>query len=68
MAREDIPLDSSLTKPVGRGKKRGRKKEKEREEEGRERNSTFSLVFPAIGPSVTVRARRKVLPRENSFE
>ena len=30
---EDIPLNPSLTKPVGRGKKRGRKKEKEREEE-----------------------------------
>ena len=33
MAREDISLDPSLTKPVGRGKKRGRNKEKEREEE-----------------------------------
>ena len=30
---EDIPLDPSLTKLVGRRKKKGRKKEKEREEE-----------------------------------
>ena len=33
MAREEIPLDPSLTKPVGRGKKIGGKKEKDREEE-----------------------------------
>ena len=66
MVREDIPLDPSLTKLVGRGKKRG---EKEREGDGRrsrERGSTFSLDFPTIGPSVSGEARGKVLPRDNS--
>ena len=42
MARKDIPLDPSLAKPVGGGKKRGIKKEKEMEEEV-EREALHSL-------------------------
>ena len=53
MAREDIPLDLlDQTIRWGRGKRKEKKrKRKEREEEGGERSSTFSLEFPAIGPS-----------------
>ena len=42
MAREDIPLDPSLIKPVGRGKKMEERKDKEREEE-LEREAISSL-------------------------
>ena len=48
--------------------KKEKRKRNEREEEGRERSSTFSLVFPAIGPSVFVRVRMKVLPHGKSFK
>ena len=68
---EDIPLDfgpnNSMEKEIG-GRKKEKKERKEREKEGRERSSTFSLVFSAIGPSVPIEARRKVLPRGKSFE
>ena len=50
------------------GKRREKRKRKEREEEGRERSSTFSIVFSAIGPSVSVGGRRKVRHRGKNFE
>ena len=55
---------------MGWEKKRGKNKNrgKKRKEEGRERSSTFSLVFPAIGPSASDGARGKVLPRYKSFK
>ena len=56
-----LPLDHVDRRGEGR-------KRKEREEEGRKRSFTFSLVFPAIGPSVFVGAREKVLPRGKSFK
>ena len=43
------------------------REKKEREEEGGERSSTLSLEFPVIGPSVSIRARRKVLLLDESF-
>ena len=49
----------------------GREERREREKGGenlRERSSTFSLGFPAIGPVVPGRSRRKVLPRAKSFQ
>ena len=53
----------------------GRKREEERdqtEERGkvwdfRERNSTFSLKFPTIGPSVSGEARSKVAPHGTNY-
>ena len=66
---EDIPLDygpnNLIEKEIGGRKKE--KKEKERKEEGKERSSIFSLVFQAIGPSVPIGARKKVIPRGKSF-
>ena len=49
---------------VSGGGKRGRK---EREGEEGERSSTFSLNFPAIGRSVSVGVRRKVLLCDEGF-
>ena len=49
-------------------KEKRKRKRKEREEEGGERSSTFSLVFPAIGPSVSVGARGKVHPHDKIYE
>ena len=68
---EDIPLDFGPKQLVGGGKgerKRRKKKEEKRKEEGEERSSTFSLVFLAIGPSVSVGARGKVRPHGKSFK
>ena len=50
----------------------GREWEKEKKkikdgESFRERSSTFSLSFPAIGPTVSGRARGKVHPHDKSF-
>ena len=71
MAREDITLDfgpkNSVEKEIG-GRKERKRERKEREEEGIERSSIFSLVFLAIGPSVPVGARRKVLPHGKSLK
>ena len=50
------------------GEKRKKRKRKEREDEGGERSSTFSLVFPAIGLSVSIGTRWKVLPCGKSFK
>ena len=45
----------------GRGKREREQTERDREREGfRERGSTFSLKFPAIGPSDSGEARSKV--------
>ena len=62
--REDKSLVPILTKWIGRGRER-RKKREQTEERGkvwdfRERSSTFSLKFPAIGPSASCEARSKV--------
>ena len=48
------------------GKENTKDIEEEEEEEG-ERNSTFCLEFPMIRPSVSIGARGKVLPRDESF-
>ena len=72
MARKDITLDSCpnnlVEKEIVGGKEIKKGERKEREEEGRERSSTFSLVFPAIGLSVLIRAIRKVIPRGKRFK
>ena len=61
---EDIPLDfgpnNSMEKEIG--------ERKEREKKYGERSSTSSLVFPTIGATVPVGARRKVLPHGKSFK
>ena len=56
-----LTLDQTI-----RWEERKQRKRKDREDEGRKRSSTFSLVFPAIGPSVPVGVRKKVLPRDKS--
>ena len=45
--------------------RRGGRERKERD--FRERSSTFSLEFPAIGPSVSGEARRKVAPHGKGY-
>ena len=55
------PLNRGKTDPVGRGK-RGKKKES-----FRERDSTFSLNFPTIGPTVSGGARGRVHPLDKGF-
>ena len=57
-----MTLDQSIQWRKKLVEEKKKKERKEREEEGRERSSTFSLVFPTIGPSIPVGARRKVLP------
>ena len=52
----------------GEEEREGKRKRKDREEEGSEGSSTFSLIFPTIGPSVSVGARGKVRPRGKSFD
>ena len=53
--------------PIGLDGKKGgkigeRKGRREKGRDFRERDSNFSLNFPAIGPSVSSEARRKVAP------
>ena len=56
-------LNRGKTDPVGGGKKkRGRKRES-----FRERDSTFSLNFPTIGPTVSSGARGRVQPHGKGF-
>ena len=56
------PLDQISQISLGEEKKREREQtERDRERKGfRERSSTFSLSFPAIGPSAFGEARSKV--------
>ena len=57
------PLDQVSQISLGEGKREGRPTEKGRERKRgffRERGSTFSLKFPAIGPSDSGEARSKV--------
>ena len=56
-------------KSVWERKKREREQtERDREREGfRERSSTFSLRFPAIGPSASVVARSKVVLHSKDY-
>ena len=54
-------LNRGKTDPVGEGK-RGRKRES-----FRERDSTFSLNFPTIGPTVSGGARGRVHPLDKGF-
>ena len=50
------------------GRERNTKRERERKERNfRMRSSTFSLEFPAIGPSVSGEARSKVAPHGKSY-
>ena len=50
------------------GRERKTKRESERKERDlRERSSTFSLVFQAIGPSVSGEARSKVAPHGKGY-
>ena len=62
MAREDNSLDQVDLTSLGEreGTNRGIGERKERD--FRERISTFSLEFPAIGPSISGNARSKVTP------
>ena len=55
-------LDQSSLGGKGRERETNREREIEKERVFRERGSTFSLKFPAIGPSVSGRTRRKVAP------
>ena len=57
-------LNRGKTDPVGKGKKkkRGRKRESYRE-----RDSTFSLNFPTIGPTVSSGARGRVQTYDKGF-
>ena len=50
------------------GEKKKKRKRKESEEGVGERSSTFSLVFMAIAPSVSVGARGKVPPLVKRFK
>ena len=52
---------------MGREGEKGRGR-RERKRELRERSSTFSLSFPAIGPTVSGGARGKAHPRDKSFK
>ena len=65
----DIPLEHVGENPAEKEKLEGKiKTKKEREEEKRrESGSSFSLDFPAIGPSVRVGARGKVGPCIKSY-
>ena len=67
---EDIPPEPSWTKSVGwdREKRETRKKKEGGRRRSKERSSTLSLDFSAIGPSIRVRARGKVLPCGKSFK
>ena len=56
------------TSEMGREGGKGREKRGKERESFRERISTFSLNFPAIRPTVSDRARRKVLPCYKSYE
>ena len=49
------------------GWEKGKKEKIEKEERALERESTFSLNFLAIGPTVSGEAKDKVLPRDRSF-
>ena len=49
------------------GKKREREIKREKEREFKERGSTFSLNFPAIGPSNPGETRGKVAPHYKSY-
>ena len=60
--RGTCSLNRGKTDPVRRGKKRGRKRES-----FRERDSTFSLNFPTIGPTVSGGARGRVHPLDKGF-
>ena len=71
MAREDKSLVPILTQALPTSFWRSKiEREKERERKGgifRERISTFSLEFPAIGPSVFDETRRKVAPHVKGY-
>ena len=55
-------LNRGKTDPVGREGKGGRKRGS-----FRERDSTFSLNFPTIGPTVSGGARGRVHPLDKGF-
>ena len=63
------PLDQVFQPSLGGKEEREREQtERDREREGfRERGSTFSLSFPAIGPSASGEARSKVVPHGNDY-
>ena len=67
MARDDNSLDQ--VDPTSLGEREGTNRRiGERKEWGfRERSSTFSLEFPAIGPSVSGEARSKVAPHGKGY-
>ena len=54
---------------INRGKliRRGEGKRGRKRESFRERDSTFSLNFPTIGPTVSGRARGRVHPLDKGF-
>ena len=70
MWHEKTILLTQLDPIVWMGEKREKRERKEkgkRKEEFRERDSTFSLNFPVIGPSILVGARREVAPHCKSY-
>ena len=60
-------LDQSCLGGKGRERETNREREIEKERVFRERGSTFSLKFPAIGPSVFGEARSKVAPHGKDY-
>ena len=63
------PLDQVFQPGLGGKEEREREQtERDREREGfRERGSTFSLSFPAIGPSASGEARSRVVPHGKDY-
>ena len=68
MWQERTILLTKLTQPVWVRKREKNRGIGERKEwDFREKNSTFSLGFPAIGPSVSGESRRKVAPHDKGY-
>ena len=68
MAKEVLSHLTHLGPADGRGEREEKEERKVRERESfKERSSTFSLIFPAIRPSVYGGAKGKVHPSCKSF-
>ena len=64
MAREDNSLDQVDPTSLGEREGTNRGIGERKKWDFRERSSTFSLEFPAIGPSVSDETRSKVAPHD----
>ena len=67
MAREDNSLDQVDPTSLGEWEGTNRGIGERKELDFRERSSTFSLEFPAIGPSVSGETRSKVAPHGKGY-